>query len=93
MAKRYAPHEPEEDVFSPEDAFRDAEQSEARWKAIAQKQRMQNMLVELPEPLYLTLDELARRQNRTAPRLVEDIIRELLFAFVPSLGREMRTLA
>ncbi len=32
MRKKYAPHEPEEDVLSAEDAFRDAEQSEARWQ-------------------------------------------------------------
>jgi hypothetical protein len=32
MRKIYAPHEPEEEVLSADDAFRDAEQSEARWQ-------------------------------------------------------------
>jgi len=32
MKKIYEPHEPEEEVLSTEDAFRDAEQSESRWQ-------------------------------------------------------------
>ncbi|MBM3134689.1 MAG: ribbon-helix-helix protein, CopG family [Chloroflexi bacterium] len=86
MRKQYAPHEPEEAVLSVEDAFRDAELSAARWQGIVREQRMQQVLIELPEPMYLTLEELARRQNRTVPRIIEQVIAELLVTFVPSVG-------
>lgn len=86
MRKQYAPHEPEEAVLSVEDAFRDAELSAARWQGILREQRVQQVLIELPEPMYLTLEELARRQNRTVPRIIEQVIAELLVTFVPSVG-------
>lgn len=86
MRKQYAPHEPEEAVLSVEDAFRDAELSAARWQGIVREQRMQQVLIELPEPMYLTLEELARRQNRTVPHIIEQVIAELLVTFVPSVG-------
>ncbi len=39
MDKQYAPHEPREEVLSVEDAFRDAEESEARWQAFEQEKQ------------------------------------------------------
>jgi hypothetical protein len=84
MSQRYAPHEPEEEVLSAENAFQDAERSEARWQAFERGQHLRRVLIELPEPAYLTLEELARRQDRTVPRLIEQIIRDLLVTFAPS---------
>ena len=86
MSKQYAPHEPEEEVLSVEDAFRDAERSEARWRAFEREQHLWRVLIELPEPAYLTLEELARRQKQTVPRLIERVIRESLVTFAPSAG-------
>jgi hypothetical protein len=86
MAKQYAPHEPEEEVLSVEDAFRDAERSEGRWRAFEQEEYLRRVFIELPEPAYLTLEELARRQKQTVPRLIERVIGELLITFAPSAG-------
>lgn len=84
MSKQYAPHEPEEELLSAEDAFRDAERSEARWRAFEREQRLRPVLIELPETAYLTLEDLAKRQGRTVPRLIEQVIGELLVTFSPS---------
>jgi predicted DNA-binding ribbon-helix-helix protein len=86
MSKQYAPHEPEEEVLSVEDAFRDAERSEARWRAFEQGEHLRRVFIELPEPAYLTLEELARRQKQTVPRLIERVIGELLVTFAPPAG-------
>ncbi len=86
MSKQYAPHEPEEEVLSVEDAFRDAERSEERWRVFEQEKYLRRVFIELPEPAYLTLEELARRQKQTVPRLIERVIRELLVTFAPSAG-------
>lgn len=86
MSKQYAPHEPEEEVLSVEDAFRDAERSEARWRAFEQKGYLRRVLIELPESAYLTLEELARRQKQTVPGLIERVIGELLVTFAPPAG-------
>ena len=86
MSKQYAPHEPEEEVLSVEDAFRDAERSEARWRAFEQEAYLRRVFIELPEPAYLTLEELARRQKQTVPGLIERVIGELLVTFAPPAG-------
>ncbi len=42
MKKKYTPHEPEEEVLSAADAFKDAEQSEARWQTFERGQSLQS---------------------------------------------------
>ena len=69
-----------------EDAFQDADLSEGRWQAFEQEQRLQRVLIELPEPAYLALENLAKRQNQTVPRLIEHPVQELLVTFVPSVS-------
>jgi len=44
MSKQYAPHEPEEEVLSVEDAFRDAERSKGNQIALAAVERMAGMI-------------------------------------------------
>jgi predicted nucleic acid-binding protein len=84
MSKQYAPHEPSEELLSSvEDAFHDAEQSEARWQAFEQGQGLKRVLIELPEPAYSALEDLAKQQDKTVPRLIERIVEELLIVFVP----------
>ena len=39
MKKIHAPNEPEENVLSADDAFRDAEHSEARWQTFEKDQK------------------------------------------------------
>ncbi len=82
MKKKYAPHEPEEDVLSAAEAFNDAEQSEARWQAFEREERLRRVLVELPEPAFSKLEKLALQRGRTVSNLVEEVITGLLDAFV-----------
>jgi|Deesub1362B_J571_1020462.scaffolds.fasta_scaffold11797_3 hypothetical protein len=84
MSKQFAPHEPEEELLSVEEAFRDAERSEVRWQAFEREAGLRRVLIELPEPAYLALEELARRQSRTVPRFIEQVIKELVTMFSPS---------
>ncbi len=83
MGKKYAPHEPEEDVLSAADAFQDAEESEARWQAFESDQKLCRVLVELPEPAFSKLEKLARQRKRTVAHLVEEVITGLADAFAP----------
>ena len=81
MGKKYAPHEPEEEVLSAADALQDAELSEARWQAFERDERVRRVLVELPEPAFSKLEKLARQKRRTVSNLVEEIITGLVDAF------------
>ena len=81
MKKKYAPHEPEEEVLSAAEAFLDAEQSEARWQAFEKDQKLRRVLLELPEPAFTKLEKLARRRRRTVSHLVEEVITDLVDAF------------
>lgn len=82
MKKEYAPHEPEEEVLSAADAFKDAEQSEARWQAFEREERLRRVLVELPEPAFSKLEKLALQRGRTVSNLVEEVITGLMDALV-----------
>jgi hypothetical protein len=84
MSKQYAPHEPDEPVLSAEDAFRDAECSEARWQLYEREQHLRRVLVELPEPAFLALEKLAERQKQTVAHLVSQVMVELVDTFAPS---------
>lgn len=83
MKKNYLPHEPEEDVMSSENAFRDADQSEVRWQTFERDQKLRRLLVELPEPSFSKLEKLAKQRRRTAAHLVEEVITSLVDAFAP----------
>jgi hypothetical protein len=84
VSKLYAPHEPDEPVMSAEDAFADAESSEARWRAFEREQRLRRILVELPEPAFLALEQAAVRQKQTVAHLVGQVMTELADVFAPS---------
>ncbi len=81
MKKKYAPHESEEDVLSADDAFLDAEQSEARWQSFERDQRMHRLLLELPEPAFSKLEKLAMQRRKTVSNLVEEVITNLVDTF------------
>ncbi len=84
MNKQYESHEPDEKLLSVDDAFHDADRSEARWQTFEQEQRLKRVVIELREPVYWTLEELARRQSRTVSRIVEEVIDQLLTTFAPA---------
>ena len=81
MKKAYEPHEPDEEVQSAEDAFRDAEQSESRWQTNELDQKRHRLLVELPEAAFSKLEKLAQQRKRTVADLVEEVITDLVDAF------------
>ncbi len=81
MKKIYSPHEPDEEVLLADDAFRDAEQSEARWQIFEKDQKRHRLLVELPEPAFSKLEKLAQYRKRTVASLVEEVITDLVDAF------------
>jgi len=78
------PHEPNEDLMTVEEAFADAEQSEARWRVFEQGQKSKPVLIQLPEPVYTTLEQLAVQQDRTVPAFIGQLIESLTVTFAPS---------
>ena len=91
MLKHYLPHEPNEPVLSAEEAFEDARQSEARWQHFEQTQHLRRLLIELPEPAFLALEQLAARQQQSVAHLVGRVMLELVESFVPSaVGQQQR---
>ena len=82
--KPFAPHEPNEDLLSVDDAFADARESEARWMAFEAERGVKRVFVELPAPLYETLARLAHQQQRSVPSLIEHVIEDLVTTFTPS---------
>ena len=81
MSKQYTPHEPDENLLSVDDAFRDADRSEVRWQAFEQGRHLKRVVIELREPTYETPEQLARRQNRTVSHMVEEVITQLFTTF------------
>ena len=79
-----SPHEPNEDLVTVEEAFADAEQSEARWRAYEQGQKIKPVLIQLPESTYFALEQLAKQQDRTVPMLIGQLVESLTVAFAPS---------
>jgi len=81
MKKKFAPHEPEEEVLSATDAFLDAEQSESRWRDFEKDEGLCRVLVELPQPAFSKLEKLALQRKRTVSHLVEEVITGLVDVF------------
>jgi hypothetical protein len=82
--KSIAPHEPREQLHSVDEAFADARDSEARWQAYEAESDLKRIVIELPEPVYHSLERLAQRQQRSVSVFVEHVIQELLSTFSPS---------
>ncbi|MBN1889005.1 MAG: ribbon-helix-helix protein, CopG family [Thermoflexales bacterium] len=84
--KSIAPHEPQEQVLSAADAFADAQNSEARWQAFEARHGIKRVFIELPEPTYNTLEQLAGQQQRSVSTLIERVIQDLVVTFAPMTG-------
>lgn len=84
--KIIAPHEPQEELHSVAEAFADARNSEARWQAFDTEQGLKRIFLELPEPLYHTLERLAGQQHQRVPVFLERVIEGLVTTFAPSDG-------
>lgn len=84
--KAISPHEPLEELLSVDDAFADARASEERWQAFETERGLKRIFIELPEPLYQTLERLAQQQQRSVPVFIEQVIQDLVVTFAPSSG-------
>jgi len=82
--KKITAHEPQEELLSVEDAFADARNSDMRWQAFDAEQGRKRIFIELPEPLYQTLERLAKQQQQSVPTFVERIIHNLVTTFAPA---------
>jgi len=78
-------HEPGEPLLSdPEEAFRDADRAEARWRARELQKRPQPVMVELSPTEYRLLEGLAQRQGKTVPQLTQALLQSILSTLLPS---------
>ena len=82
--KTISVHEPNEELLSVDDAFAVARESEARWSAFETERGTRQVFVDLPAPLYTTLERLAQRQRRSVPDRMERVIADLVTTFTPS---------
>lgn len=82
--KKIMPHEPQEELASVDEAFADAHNSELRWRVFDTEQGLKRVFIELPEPLYQTLERLARQQRQSVPVFIEHVIQDLVTTFVPA---------
>ena len=82
--KAIMPHEPNEELLSVDDAFADARRSEARWQAFEAEHNLKRVYIDLPQPLYQTLEQLGKRQELSVPLFIERVIQNLVVTFVPS---------
>ena len=82
--KAIAPHEPEEELLSSDEAFDDAAESEVRWQAFEGERALRRIAIELPEPVYDTLERLAARRHQPVSAFIEHVIEDLLATFTPS---------
>lgn len=78
--KAIAPHEPNDELHSVADAYVDAHNSEMCWRAFDTEHGLKRVFIELPEPVYHALDELARQQHQSVAVFIERVIQDLTTA-------------
>ena len=81
--KSIAPHEPEEELLSVDEAFADAQNSESRWQVFDIEHGLKRVFIELPQPLYEALERLAHQRRQNVPVFIERVMRDLMTAFAP----------
>lgn len=78
------PHEPNEELLSVNDAFDDADRSEARWQAFEAEHGRKRIFIDFSEPLYQTLEKLGQQQQLSVPLFIERVMKDLVMTFAPS---------
>jgi hypothetical protein len=85
MNHQITPHEPEEAlVSSVDEAFQDADASQRRWQEWEQKHSMKAVRIEVPEMEYTILEDLARRQGKTVPQIIQALLNGIMSTLAPS---------
>ncbi len=84
MNHKITPHEPEEMlVSSVDEIFQEVETSQRRWEEWAQKNRIKSVRIEVPEANYTILEDLAQRQGKTVPQIIQALLNSVLFTLAP----------
>lgn len=85
MSHQITPHEPGEAlVSSVDEVFQDADASQKRWQQWAQNHQMKAVRIEVPEAEYAMLEDLAQRQGKTVPQIIQALLDGILSTLVPS---------
>jgi hypothetical protein len=85
MNLQITPHEPEEAlVSSVDEMFQDAEASQKRWQEWERQHQMKSVRIEVPEMEYTVLEDLARRQGKTVPQIIQALLNSIMSTLVPS---------
>lgn len=85
MNHKITPHEPEEMlVSSVDEAFQDAEASQKRWQEWERQHQLKSVRIEVPEMEYTVLEDLARRQGKTVPQIIQALLNGIMSTLVPS---------
>jgi hypothetical protein len=92
MISKITPHEPEEALlYSVDEAFRDAEESQKRWEAWEQGHQIKSVRLEVPQAEYNVLQNLAQRQGKTVAQFIQAILASALPALMPPSQAHPRT--
>lgn len=87
MMVQITAHEPEELLLSGEDALRDAEESEKRWREWERKHQLKSIRIDLPQSEYDLLEDLAKKQGKTVSQVVQALLDSVLSALMPHLHK------
>jgi len=84
MSRNIAPHEPNEAlVSSMDEIFQDAEASQKRWQEWEQGHLVKSIRIEVPEAEYSVLANLAQRQGKTVPQIIQALLEGILSTLIP----------
>ena len=85
MSHSIAPHEPKEVlVDSVDEVFDEAETSQKRWQEWERKNQLRSVRIQLPEAEYRVLEDLAKKQTKTTPQLIQALLDSILSTLMPS---------
>jgi hypothetical protein len=85
MSHKITPHEPEEMlVSSVDEIFQDANASQKRWQEWEQSHQVKSIRIEVPEMEYTLLEDLAQRQGKTVPQIIQALLNSILSTLAPS---------
>jgi len=78
-------HEPEEAlVSSVDEIFQDAAASQKRWQEWERQHQMKSVHIEVPEMEYTVLEDLAQRQGKTVPQIIQALLNSIMSTLAPS---------
>jgi len=71
-------------VSSVDEIFEDADASQQRWQAWERQHQMKSIRIEVPQVEYTMLEDLAQRQGKTVPQIIQALLDGILSTLAPS---------